>query len=61
MTVIAGICRAGAENGFDGLYREYRNTTMPELKELGAELLSRNSTDSAMAVYHHVQPLRIRA
>lgn len=51
LTVIAGVCRAGAENGFDGLYREYRNAPMPELKELGAELLSRNSTDSAMAVY----------
>ena len=41
----------GSDSGFDDLYRKYRNEPMPVLKELGQSLLTRGSTDSAMAVY----------
>ena len=53
MTVIAACvasCR-GARADLDMLYRQYKDAPMSDLKQLGQELLSRNSTDSAMAVY----------
>ncbi len=45
------LCCQAADGGFDALYRRYRSRPMPELKQLGQELLSRNSTDSALAIY----------
>ena len=53
MTVIAACvasCR-GAGADLDMLYRQYKDAPTSDLKQLGQELLSRNSTDSAMAVY----------
>lgn len=43
-------CRASAD-GFEAMYRRYRSEPMPALKQLGQELLSRSSTDSALSVY----------
>ena len=47
--MICVLCCQAADGGFDELYRCYRGKSMPELKQLGQELLSRNSTDSALA------------
>lgn len=59
MTVIAACvasCR-GARADLDMLYRQYKDAPMSDLKQLGQELLSRNSTDSAMAVYTHIRQI----
>ena len=53
MTVIAACvasCR-GVGTNLDMLYRRYKDWSMTDLKQLGQELLSRNSTDSALAVF----------
>lgn len=42
---------AHTQREFDLLYRKYKDQSMPELKEIGQQLLSRGSTDSAMVIY----------
>lgn len=49
--MVCVLCCQAADGGFDALYRRYRSRPMPELKQLGQQLLSRNSTDSALAIY----------
>lgn len=50
--VLAITCTChGARTTLDGIYRQYRDVSMPELRRIGQELFSRNSMDSALAVY----------